>query len=80
MTFHAVSQSLFFRAKKYAFGRTIILGYPEYELCFVRVLTIDACGQALNNQQLLIDGGMCLNIVFDQTTCPKNKERIRQTR
>ncbi len=34
-------------------------------------------GVGLKHQQLLISGGTCLNIVFDQTTCPKNKERIR---
>jgi hypothetical protein len=45
-------------------------------------LKIQKCirGVGLKNQQLLIDGGTCLNIVFDQTACPKNKERVKRTR
>jgi len=34
-------------------------------------------GIGTKNQQLLISGGTCLNIVFDQMTCHKNKEQIR---
>jgi hypothetical protein len=42
-------------------------------------LKIQKCirGVGLKNQQLLIHGGTCLNIVFDQVTCFENTDRTR---
>jgi hypothetical protein len=46
------------------FGDTYERSYPEYVRCFVRVLTIDACGQALRVLYLFF-------VIFLSVVCQK---------
>ena len=57
-------QTFFFALSTTMFGDTYERSYPEYVRCFLRVLTINACGQALRVLYLFF-------VIFLSVVCQK---------